>query len=81
MTDKIRIEHTKINCQEIDNVNCITDRVARLIKTRKEADEHICWERSRIVTDSWKETDGEPLDIRRVRLFYSSCINLLISYS
>ena len=70
MTDAIRINHAKINCQEIDNVNCITDRVASLIKTRKEADEYICWERSRLATESWKETEGEPLDIRRAKLFY-----------
>ena len=36
---------------------------------RTEAEEHICCERSRLATESWKETEGEPLDIRRAKLF------------
>ena len=58
-----------INFSEISKVNCLTDRVKRLIKRRQEAVEHICSERSRLATESWKETEGEPLDIRRAKLF------------
>ncbi len=36
---------------------------------RQDAAEHICSERSRIVTESWKRTEDEPLDIRRAKLF------------
>lgn len=55
----------------VDAVNCLTERVQRLIKSRMEAEEHICAERSRIVTESWKATEGENLDIRRAKLFRS----------
>lgn len=54
---------------EIEKINVLTDRVRRLIKRRQEAVEHICCERSRLATESWKETEGEPLDIRRALLF------------
>ena len=54
---------------QIDAVHCVTDRVADLIARRKSAVEHICSERSRIVTDSWKSTRGENIDIRRAKLF------------
>ena len=54
---------------EVNRVNCLTDRVSGLLKTLKTADEHICAERSRLATESWKETEDEPLDIRRAKLF------------
>lgn len=56
-------------CKQIDSIDCLTPRVKKRINARKEAVEHIAVERSRIVTDSWRETDGEPLDIRRAKLF------------
>ncbi len=58
-----------IDAKAVDMVNCRTARVEELIQTRLNAQERIACERSRIVTDSWKETDGEPLDIRRAKLF------------
>ncbi len=58
-----------INSGEIDKVNCLTARVEGLMKRRIEAEEHICSERSRLATESWKETEGENLDIRRAKLF------------
>ncbi len=58
-----------IDYAQVDAVHCLTDRVAALIERRKNAVEHICAERSRIVTNSWKETAGENLDIRRAKLF------------
>lgn len=68
---------TKINMAHVDfgtvnTINCLTERVQRLVRTLKEGqeNEHICAERSRLATESWKETDGEPLDIRRAKLFY-----------
>jgi pyruvate formate-lyase/glycerol dehydratase family glycyl radical enzyme len=65
--NKTKTDH--IYFRELDSLNCLTDRVERLIKTRVEADEHICCERSRLATESWRETEGEPLDIRRAKLF------------
>ena len=59
----------EIDCKALDDVTCITPRVFGLIEARKSAVEHIAVERSRIVTDSWRETAGEPLDIRRAKLF------------
>ena len=58
-----------IDYAQVDAVHCLTDRVADLIERRKNAVEHICAERSRIVTNSWKETAGQNLDIRRAKLF------------
>ena len=54
---------------DIDEVNILTDRVKRLKKRCDEAISHVCSERSRLITESWKETEGEPLDIRRAKLF------------
>ncbi len=59
----------KIDYDEINRINCLTDRVSRLKKMRLDAEEHICSERSRLATESWKETEGENLDIRRAKLF------------
>lgn len=58
-----------MDLREVDKVNCLNDRVKRLIQRRHEAVEHICCERSRLATESWRETEGEPLDIRRAKLF------------
>ena len=54
---------------QVDSINCLTPRVNALVDLRKNSIEHICCERSRIVTNSWKETDGENIDIRRAKLF------------
>ena len=54
---------------EIDAVDCCTDRVLDLKQELLHSVEHIAGERSRIVTDSWRETEGQPLDIRRGKLF------------
>jgi pyruvate formate-lyase/glycerol dehydratase family glycyl radical enzyme len=74
MATKMEVANDKrrpavINYSEVDKINVLTDRVSRLIKRRQEAVEHICFERSRLATESWRETEGEPLDIRRAKLF------------
>ena len=58
-----------IDTEQIDGVNAITPRVALRLHERAAAEEHIAVERARIVTESWQSTDGEPLDIRRAKLF------------
>ena len=53
---------------EVDKVVAVTDRVKKRKEEYLAAKPHICAERSRLVTESWKETEGEPLDIRRAKL-------------
>lgn len=67
--DMVRVKPGHIDFAEAESVNCHTDRINELIKVLKNSEEHICSERSRLVTESWKETEGEPLDIRRAKLF------------
>ncbi|MGA2670234.1 MAG: pyruvate formate lyase family protein [Dehalococcoidia bacterium] len=55
--------------EEIKKVNVNTNRVKKLKSEYLDAKEHICAERSHLVTESWKETEGEPLIIRRAKLF------------
>ncbi len=69
MSKITEIYSNPIDAATVDAVNCRTERVEALIKRRMEAVEHLACERSRIVTDSWRETDGQPLDIRRAKLF------------
>ena len=65
----VEMDRNTTNLEEVNKVNCHTPRVDALIELRKKSKEHICCERSRIVTNSWKETEGEALDIRRAKLF------------
>ena len=69
MKENDRWERDPINCAECDSVNARTPRVEKRLWQRSQAAEHIAVERAVIVTESWKETDGEPLDIRRAKLF------------
>lgn len=55
--------------EEVNRVNALTDRVGRRKEEYLAATPYLCAERSRLVTESWKETEGEPLDIRRAKLF------------
>ena len=69
MVTAMKVKPGMIDYCEIDRVDALTTRVQRLRQRRQDAVEHICAERSRIVTESWKRTEGEPLDIRRAKLF------------
>ena len=59
----------EIDCAQCDAVNARTARVTKRLDERSASGEHIAVERAVIVTESWKSTDGEPLDIRRAKLF------------
>jgi len=59
----------KINIDEINKVNVLTDRVKKRKDEFLAAKEHICAVRSRLVVESWKETEGETIAIRRAKLF------------
>jgi pyruvate formate-lyase/glycerol dehydratase family glycyl radical enzyme len=54
---------------ELDKLVFLTNRVNGLKQKCEDAVPHICSDRSRLATESWKETDGEPLDIRRAKVF------------
>ncbi len=55
--------------QEIDAVDVLTERVMKRKQACLAATPHLCAERSRLVTNSWKETEGEPMVLRRAKLF------------
>lgn len=50
---------------EIDRVNFLTERIKRKIKAFRNAKPFISGERSRLLTESWQETEGEPVPIRK----------------
>ncbi|MFC1820887.1 pyruvate formate lyase family protein, partial [Thermodesulfobacteriota bacterium] len=54
---------------EINKVNALTDRVKRRKEEYLAATPHVCAVRSRLATESWRETEGESVDIRRAKLF------------
>ena len=54
---------------EINKVNVLTDRVKKRREEYLKAKPHLCAERSRAATESWKETEADPVDIRRAKLF------------
>jgi len=47
--------------KEIDDVIALTDRVKRLKKRCEDSPIHICSERARLATESWRETEGEKI--------------------
>lgn len=55
--------------EEVDKVNALTDRVKRRKEELLAATPHLAAERSHLVTESWKETEGDPLDIRKAKQF------------
>ena len=65
--------------QEINDVIALTDRVAMRRQARFDATPHVCAERSRLVTESWKETEGQPLDLRRAKLFQKIMEEITVS--
>ncbi|MFC1986814.1 pyruvate formate lyase family protein, partial [Chloroflexota bacterium] len=62
-------EVDKVNIAEVNKVNVLTDRVQKRKDDCLADVPHVCAERSRLVTQSWKETNGQPVVIRRAKLF------------
>ncbi len=58
---------------EIDGIEPCTGRVARLRDRALKAPIHICAHRTRIASESWRETEGQPLHLRRAKLFAKLC--------
>ncbi|MFC1928778.1 glycyl radical protein [Chloroflexota bacterium] len=59
----------KVNIDEVYKVNVLTDRVQKHRNESLAASQHICAEKCRLITQSWRETEGQPVVIRRARLF------------
>ena len=55
--------------EEINRVNVLTERVKKRKHECLTAIPHLCAERSRLVTQSWRDTEGQPLVLRRAQLF------------
>jgi pyruvate formate-lyase/glycerol dehydratase family glycyl radical enzyme len=56
--------------EELNQVVAMTERVARLKKSYLGSIPQVCSERTRLLTESWKETEGEPIAIRRAKAFH-----------
>jgi pyruvate formate-lyase/glycerol dehydratase family glycyl radical enzyme len=54
---------------EVNKVNVLTDRVKKRKEELLAAPRHISAVRSRLATESWKETEGYPLTLRRAKSF------------
>ncbi|MBI2846937.1 MAG: glycyl radical protein, partial [Chloroflexi bacterium] len=63
---------TRITMPDIEEVNKVVAFTERVKKRKQEylkAKPHICPGRSRLATESWKETEGQSIVIRRAKLF------------
>ncbi|MCL5952584.1 MAG: hypothetical protein M1132_12845 [Chloroflexi bacterium] len=65
--------------RSIDRLNPRTPRIEALLRRFFESKVHICPERSHLATQSWKESEGYPLDIRRAMLFAKICDEIPIA--
>ncbi|MFC1928532.1 pyruvate formate lyase family protein, partial [Chloroflexota bacterium] len=61
--------NNKVNIDEVNKVNVLTDRLQKRKAECMAAVPHVCAERSRLVRQSWEETEGQPVIMRRARLF------------
>ncbi|MBQ2311686.1 MAG: hypothetical protein II185_03945 [Firmicutes bacterium] len=58
---------------KIDAIEPVTPRIKRLMDRSVNEPIHICSARTRLATESWKQTEGQPLHIRRAKLFEKIC--------
>jgi hypothetical protein len=61
--------------RHIDNIEVLTPRIESLRNLYYESEAYICPVRSHLATLSWKETEGQPLHLRRAKLFAKICID------
>ena len=59
--------------QDIDCINVITPRIEAFRERYFNSKAQICPMRSHLATESWKETEGQSLHIRRAKLFAKIC--------
>ena len=65
--------------QVIDRLNARTPRTEALRQRFYNSPVQICPERSHLATESWKETEGYPLHLRRAKLFAKICDEIPIA--
>ena len=65
--------------QIIDNLGVKTPRIEALRRLFYDSPVRICPQRSHLATESWKETEGGPLHLRRAKLFARICDGIDIS--
>jgi len=63
----------------IDTINVKTERIRALLDRYYNSAVRICPMRSHLATLSWKETEGQPVHIRRARLFEKICDGIPIA--
>lgn len=54
----------------------MTERLRRLKRALNEAQPSVCIERARYFTESWKQTEGQPVILRRAKAFRNICRNI-----
>jgi formate C-acetyltransferase len=65
--------------QLIDAINTKTPRIDFLLNRYYNSEVRICPARSHLATLSWKETEGQPIHLRRARLFEKICNEIPIA--
>ena len=65
--------------QQINKVIALTDGIAKEKQEYLSSRPRLSSDRSRIVTNSWKETEGQPMVIRRAKLFQKVMEEISIS--
>jgi pyruvate formate-lyase/glycerol dehydratase family glycyl radical enzyme len=63
------VRNWKTIIDEVNKINVLTDRVKKRKEAFFTAPRHISAKRSRLATESWKETESYPLNLRRARVF------------
>lgn len=63
----------KYNRDVIDGIDILTPRIEALRQFYFDNVVHICPIRSHLATESWKESEGQPLHKRRAKLFAKIC--------
>jgi len=59
----------KVNPEEIKNVQVLTPRLKKLKKEWEEAEPQVYVDDTLLFTESWKETEGLPVDVRWAKAF------------
>ncbi|MFC1870435.1 pyruvate formate lyase family protein [Chloroflexota bacterium] len=65
--------------QSIDSINVMNDRLNAIRQRYFDSGIHICAERAHLATESWKETEGDHIYIRRAELFAKICDEIPVS--
>ncbi|MFC2060532.1 glycyl radical protein [Chloroflexota bacterium] len=58
-----------VTLEELNKVNILTDRIRAGIERIREADIYVSPARGQLYTESWRETEGEPIPLRKAKAF------------